>query len=80
VLTDYVHTEDAVRLFLDEELDLTLSVQIRFSAGVGDEREAPDFISHALLLQVLLSLSDPCHLRVCIYYARDRVVVHMTVA
>jgi hypothetical protein len=72
-----VHAEDAVRLFLNEELDLALSVQVRFGPRVGKEGEAPNFISYALLFQILLRLPNPCYLWVRIHHARDRVVVYM---
>jgi len=74
-----VHAEYAVRLLLDEELDLALGVQVRLGARVGEEGEPADLIPHALLLQVLLRLPDPRYLRVRVHHARDRVVVHVPV-
>lgn len=44
------------------------------------EREAAGFIPDAGLLELLLRLADPCDLRVRVYYAQDRAVVHVAVS
>ena len=75
-----MHAEYAVRLLFDQELDLALGVQIRLGARIREEREAADPVPHALLLQVLLRLADPRHLRVRVHHARDRVVIYVAVA
>ena len=77
--TDDVHPEDAVRLRLDEELDLTLGVEVRLGARVGEEREAADLVLDAVLLEFLLRLADPCDLGVRVHDARNGAVVHVTV-
>ncbi len=73
-----MHSEYAVRLSLDEELDLPLGVEVRLSAGVGQERERALLVLYALFLQVLFRLADPRNFGVCIYDARDCVIADMT--
>jgi hypothetical protein len=75
-----VHAKYAVRLLFDDELDLALSVQVRLGARIGEEGEAADPVPHTILLQILLRLADPRHLRVRVHHARNSVVVNVAVA
>jgi hypothetical protein len=75
-----MYSEYDVRLGLHQELDLALGIQVGLGARVRQEREAADFILDAVLLELLLRLSDPRYFRVRVYDARDRAVVHVSVS
>ena len=52
-----VHTENLVRLLLDQELDGSLRVGVRLGSRVGEEGELASLVLDTLLLEVLLSLT-----------------------
>ena len=70
-----------VRFCLHEQLDLALRVQVRLCVRVYKERKAADFILYPGLHEFLLRFADSRDLRVRVrvYYARDRVVIHVAV-
>ena len=61
-----VYSKYTVRLLLDEELHLTLGVQVGLGARVSYERESTDVVLDAFLLKVLLHPADPRDLG-CVY-------------
>ena len=79
-LADDVHAENAIRLLLGEEFDLALRVQVRLRTRVCSEGELADVVFHTLGLELLLRLTDPRNLGVCVDDGRDRVVVDIPVA
>lgn len=77
---DDMHAEDAIRVRLDEELDDTLGVEIRFGAAVGDEGELAGFVLGAGGFEVSLGLTDPGDLGVGVDDGGDGAVVDVAVA
>ena len=75
-----VNTQDLVGLLLCQELDLTLGVQVRLGARVGQEGELSDFVLDTGSLELLLRLADPCDLGVRVHDGGDRVIIDMTMA
>lgn len=79
-LTHDVHAENTVGLLLDEELNLALGVDVRLGTGVGREGELSDLVLHAGRLELLLGLTNPGNLGVCVDDRGDSLVVDVPVA
>ena len=77
--TNDMHAKHAIRLLLDDKLDIALSVEVGLRARVGREGVLANLILHASGLELLLSLADPRDLRVRVHDRRNRVVVDVPV-
>ena len=75
-----MHTQHTVRLLLDDKLDKAVRLVVRLRTRVGQEGELADLVRDALLLERLLRLADPRHLRVRVDHRRNHVVVHVAEA
>lgn len=65
--TNDVHAKYTVSLFLDEELDLALGVQICLGARICGEGEFTGLVLHTRRLELLLRLADPRDFWVRVY-------------
>ena len=75
-----MYTQNPIRLFLTQEFDRTLRVQIGLGTGVGSEREFTDVVLHTRSFQILLRPTDPCHFGVGVDDGWDGGVVDVSVA
>lgn len=73
--SDHMHAQDLVCVAVGEYLGESVRLKIRLRPGVRHERKLADLVIDAFLLQILLRLTDPAHLRMRVYHARHAVVV-----
>jgi hypothetical protein len=79
VRPDDMHTQHAIRVCFDEELNEALRVEVRLGATVCKEGEFSDLVFRTLRFEVGFRRSDPGHFGVCVYDRGDSAVVDVTV-
>ena len=75
-----MHAQDAVRLCLRKELDRSFIVLVRLGSRVGRKGEFSDLVLDALVLELLLCLSNPSDLGMRVDHRGNYAVVYVTVA
>ena len=76
---DDVAAQQPVRLGVGQHLDHALRVEVGLGSRVGAEGERPGLVRDVGLLELLLVLPHPRHLRVRVHHRRDHAVVDVAV-
>lgn len=75
-----MHAQDSISLFLSDDLDETVRVEVGLSTRVGGEAKLADAVLHTSGFEFLLCLSNPCNLGVSVDDRRDGIVVDVSVS
>ena len=75
-----MNTQNLIGLLLGENLNKSFRILVRLGPRVGNEGELSNLVLHAILFQILLSLSHPSDLRVGVHNRWNGVVVDVPMA